>query len=359
MKTYFKKLTTLFVTAFAALSLTAVSSAQALEYFQQELDPNFVQDVLNIFPERQVIPDNLINFEGDPNIHLYQEAEVFVSFIDEGAGYQNSFGYFTYEDANDDGEITHDEILSETIVFANVSKQGGGGEMQTGDSVNLGKFPEGTNIGFFIIANGNKNANGSKYYTIDTLNRHHERHLALVAMNDYDAIVLGIEDLPLSKSDLDFNDVTFFFYTNPIEAIREIIEEGNIATECDLIDEDDVREECQVELEETWEERAEPEEETEVAPEEIEEEPEAPRAVVEAQDEVVIVEPVNDIQISAVAEEFVDIATQETQDDTFLIQGSGTFGCDLNAGGQPQGDWVWMVLVAGLLTASRQFQRAV
>lgn len=198
-----------------------------MEYFHQEIPEALLEQVHSIFLEGQEISPALLDFHVDPNVHLFQDAHIELSFIHAKTAYQNSFGYFLYQDLNEDGQISTEEILQKEIVFEEASQQDQGGELSPGDSVNLGKFPAGTRMGFFIIADGFRNPKQT-FYTKDELNPDKKRHLALAATADQQQIVLGIEDLPWEQSDHDFNDLVFTFTTDPKSALHEVIADGHL-----------------------------------------------------------------------------------------------------------------------------------
>ena len=65
---------------------------------------------------------------------LTQAADVSVTFVAEGAGYTNSFGYYTYN-KNNPPQSVEDIHSSMKIVFANMSAVGSGGGLVAGDQV--------------------------------------------------------------------------------------------------------------------------------------------------------------------------------------------------------------------------------
>lgn len=194
--------------------------------FPTTLDPALLDQVHSLFPPGQEVAPSLIDYRINPNLRLFREAEIRVTFIDEGASLQNSFGYFLYEDANHDGLIAESEIQKQ-LLLPNVSKENSGGEMKVGDTVSLGRFPAGSRIGFYLIANGALEPEAT-YYTIDSLNPDGQRHLAMLALADRQNVILGIEDLPIERSDRDFNDILFTFTTDPKSALEEVIEDSDI-----------------------------------------------------------------------------------------------------------------------------------
>lgn len=60
--------------------------------------------------------------------------------------FSNTFGYFIFD--------YNDEILEQITIFDNASKLNGGGTLLNGDTVNVGQFPAGANIGFWLEAGG-------------------------------------------------------------------------------------------------------------------------------------------------------------------------------------------------------------
>ncbi|MFO1520211.1 MAG: DUF4114 domain-containing protein [bacterium] len=207
------------------------------------LDPAWLSEIQALFPPGKPVSPVLLDFNVDPNVHLFQDAELSVTFIDESAAYLNEFGYFLFEDANHDGKITEGEIIKKEVIFENASKEGDGGHLNNGDTVNLGKFPKGTHLGFYLFSNAFAPKNGggllgstpqATFYTIDSLNPDGHRHLAMLARENQEEIILGIEDLPWDHSDRDFNDVVFTFTANPKSALKEVIEQGHIPTSTDV-----------------------------------------------------------------------------------------------------------------------------
>ncbi len=210
----------------AVLSCPSLSHS-AFETRFQAPDPQLLEEIQQLFPEGREIAPRLLDFRVDPNLYLHREAEIEVTFLWEGAGFQNSFGYFLYHDADGDGRISEPEITLRETLWENASQQGSGGELRSGETLKLGKFPAGTRMGFFLEADGARAANAT-YFTLDSLNPDGHRHLAMMATADRERIVLGIEDLPWKVSDRDFNDLMFSIRADPHSALEEAIDSGNI-----------------------------------------------------------------------------------------------------------------------------------
>ncbi len=191
------------------------STAQAVEdlsssIYNIEMDSQMVNEIQSYLPEGGGLNSAFISNSTDPNLHLLAEADVSLTFIDEGAGFKNSFGYFIYDDAGN--------ILSEVTIFSNASETGGGGTLNVGDTVDLGTFEEGTNIGFWVQADGYNNPNGNKYYSIDSMNPDGLRHIAILQDPDTDQLIIGFEDL-YNLGDQDYNDIVFTVSVTPNTAL--------------------------------------------------------------------------------------------------------------------------------------------
>jgi len=177
-----------------ASGFISVHNAFAYDLSDQIYHIDIPDDQLNaiqeLFPEYGGINPAFVNSNTDPNIHLLDTAEITVTFIDEGAGYKNSFGYTTFDDDRN--------ILTQDLIFENASGTGpglkGGGSLNTGDTVSIGSFDAGTNIGFWVQANGYNDPDGHVYHTLDEHNPDGMRHVAIVADEANQNLVIGIED---------------------------------------------------------------------------------------------------------------------------------------------------------------------
>ncbi len=122
-----------------------------------------------------------------------------VYFVNEGAGYRNTFGYST----SVAGSFAAGE---RKIVFPDVSDGTWGGPemLAAGDWIELGDFPAGTAFEFFIVRNA-VNGGTHVFTNQDHLNPDGIQHLAAWLLGDR-YVLLGFEDL-LNGGDLDYNDV--------------------------------------------------------------------------------------------------------------------------------------------------------
>ncbi len=121
---------------------------QTLSTKELRLEHQLVED--RVFPdlnERQKVDLDRVDGLDLQNLTLAYDHPVSVTFLSEGAGYKNSFGWYAIDE---DGTFQSAELL-----FANASAKYSGGNLIGGESsVDLGDLPAGTQMGFFLIGNG-------------------------------------------------------------------------------------------------------------------------------------------------------------------------------------------------------------
>lgn len=175
--------------------------------------------ILQLFPEcvdnRTTHPE-LFATNVSNRIVLSKESEVYITFIAEGAGWRNTLGYYTY---NENSPPTSIAELSKTVLFPNVSQIDDGGGLATGDMVQVGtgKFPAGTVIGFYLVAQGWKNGMtvAGRYtdYTDFNFNVGKYKQHTIFKERTCDDLVLTFEDIDYSDTpsngDFDYNDILF------------------------------------------------------------------------------------------------------------------------------------------------------
>jgi len=82
------------------------------------IEQNLLDDINASLPESKKVPDvhpEYIAGNTETNIVLTKKADVWVTFVHEGAGYRNSLGYYTYKVGNEPKNRAEIEAL--TIVF--------------------------------------------------------------------------------------------------------------------------------------------------------------------------------------------------------------------------------------------------
>lgn len=247
------------ITSLSAVGAAAISDIMFIEEESFVTVPDSVLTVVgDILPERRVVASSYLSERFDPNLRVTAPATVAVTFVHEGAGYRNSFGYFTYRVV--DTELV---ILDRQLIFPNASFVGSGGSLRTGDTVTLRDasgavrlFEPGEQIAFFVISNGwlgdsvrgfaetdptspstspAANRSNRTYTTLDSLNPEQAndrgdvaRHTAMIRvlgipefLDGEDFLIIGMEDLPRDgSSDDDFNDVVFFAQSTPADALE-------------------------------------------------------------------------------------------------------------------------------------------
>ncbi len=188
--------------------------------------------ISNSLPESYPVPDynpHYISSGYDTDVILTQAAEVWVTFISEGAGYRNVLGFYTYDVTSPSSTAPQPEDV--TIIFPNASALGSGGGLLVGDKVKIGTFPAGTGIGWVLLANAWSSGTSSVGYGLWQLYSNPDYnpeadpslrfHNVLLNDPDNERVILGFEDIrrDYSSCDNDFNDAVFYVTANPYEAM--------------------------------------------------------------------------------------------------------------------------------------------
>ncbi len=182
-------------------------------------------------PESLPVPTyhpRFISDNAETTLNITEIADVWVTFVHEGAGYTNALGFYTYPTGNP--PQTTADISKVTMAFPNTSFKNSGGGLTSGDKVKLGRFEPGTSIGFILLANGWRPATqvvemglrqvfSHKYLNPET-DPTKQAHTVLLYDEVNKLFLLGFEDLNrMEGSDDDFNDAVFYVTSNPVEAI--------------------------------------------------------------------------------------------------------------------------------------------
>ncbi|MBB3698376.1 LruC domain-containing protein [Flammeovirga yaeyamensis] len=194
------------------------------------IDPDTVSqalmdDIDASLPERRPVPTYNPSYLKDINYDtkIIQDADVWITFVHEGAGYRNTLAYYTYPTGNPP-QSTND-IDSIKVVFPNVSYLYAGGKLKTGDKVFLGRFDANTSIGWVLIPNGwdtsieqpvyKNQVKYSNYLLNNDSPEGYKQHMVALKDTDRNIVVLGFEDLTRPGGDNDFNDCMFYLTANP------------------------------------------------------------------------------------------------------------------------------------------------
>ena len=204
--------------------------------FADVIQQNLLDDINTSLPES--IPGGIpvTNPEflagKETSLIVTKEADVWVTFVSEGAGYRNVLGFYSYPIGEEPNSVN--DITEHKVIFPNVSMQGSGGGLIPGDRVYLGKFPANTVVSWFLASNGWTGSgvgdgNGVYYSNPDFNPESTEakrNHMVLLYDEVRELTLLGFEDLFRDgPSDDDFNDAVFYAKANPADAIQV----GNLA----------------------------------------------------------------------------------------------------------------------------------
>lgn len=233
-------------------------------------------DILATYlPEQVNVNAAYLDPSYDTTLSLTTDSALVVSFVDEGASYPNTLGYFTVTDAgfdgytkdaidtDDDGVVDIDELaalpsVSVGIIYQNAAKLGAGGPLAVRDTVIVeggDVISSDRRIGFFLIQDGwagdgyirsfgghpegrlvfytedflNPEAPGSSDATFRAGGTHPAKHAAMLFADEgREDVLLAFEDLHRTdpglnihglESDDDFNDVIFCISTVAEDAL--------------------------------------------------------------------------------------------------------------------------------------------
>lgn len=195
-------------------------SARLLEYINASL------------PESKPVPTFHPTYLADgkkTTLDVVELADVWLTFVHEGAGWRNSIGYYVYPTNQPPKSI--EDIEKVTILFPNASMVGSGGGLRSGHKVKIGRFEPGLTIGLVLFANGWNGTEVKNYhypvFADKNLNPEPDRklrqHNVLLWDEENKLFLLGFEDVRRDNipfnSDQDFNDAILFVTSNPIRAI--------------------------------------------------------------------------------------------------------------------------------------------
>ncbi|MFY0673445.1 MAG: LruC domain-containing protein [Bacteroidia bacterium] len=201
------------------------------KHVRDVIPQSFLDDVNSSLPEYKPVPQYNPQYLSDhvkTCAEISKTADVWVTFVHEGAGYRNVLGYYTYP--TDTPPQSTNDIDSLYIIFPNVSYAGSGGGLVSGDKVHIGRFDPGTTIGWFLIANGYVSSNqtvGNGHHALFSNNNLNpessaslQQHIVELYDETRDVVILSFEDLRRDRScDNDFNDAIFYVTSNPVDGI--------------------------------------------------------------------------------------------------------------------------------------------
>lgn len=211
-----------------------------------QLPSDILQNVYSMLPEGSAVNPDFIDASKSTSIAIDSDlpegsyAEVTVTFLNEGAGYRNSLGYFIFDTNNP--PATKDDVDQHVIIFPNASKPAEG-EMLEGDTLDLNiQLLPGQSIGFFVIPNGwgwwgsynnlySLGSWGTPFYSLTDLNPESDsvnrRHNVTFIDLQNEFLVVGFEDLYRPDGDNDFNDLLFTVNVSPFVAVDGVNPDGS------------------------------------------------------------------------------------------------------------------------------------
>ena len=245
------------------------------DLYTVEISTDLIATVRAELPESRAVGAEFLDPSYQPIITLSEPGVVSVSFIDEGAGYRNALAWVALPENAFDGidksdlDLDNSDVVSLSelstisgmeygLVFPNVSRDGSGGQLLPGDTIDIDggrEFQAGTQIVFCLLQNAWRNGSVEGFdtalesttsmYTADLINPesngdadintdsslHNSRHVAMLFSDETRTrIIMGFEDLHRTNrnfndfrifSDEDFNDAVFVVSSTPPEAISD------------------------------------------------------------------------------------------------------------------------------------------
>lgn len=125
-------------------------------------------------------------------------------FLHEGAGYHNSLGFATALAGAED--LGAGKLIFPDASFS--SSRSSYNPLLSGDFVDIGHMQAGTQLDFFLVADGARNPNAHIYTNHDDDNHDNLQHMFAIVLPNSPYLLVGFEDLP-GGGDLDYNDCVF------------------------------------------------------------------------------------------------------------------------------------------------------
>lgn len=129
------------------------------------------------------------------------EYPVRVYFLHEGAGYHNSLGFSSALAGSD--ELGTGKLIFPDASFSN--RRTSSTPVMSGDFVDIGNLSAGTQLDFFLVADGARRSNAHIYTNHDEKNHDGLQHVFAMILPNSPYLLIGFEDLP-GGGDLDYND---------------------------------------------------------------------------------------------------------------------------------------------------------
>ncbi|MDA0120933.1 LruC domain-containing protein [Vibrio sp. T11.5] len=228
-----------YLTGAPDIGYSAKGKPDAVVNINNTLPQNLLDRIDTMLPPGQRVDPSYIatdaksNIEIDPN--FVGTANVSFTFLNEGASFNNVFGYFIFD--TDNPPTDRSQISQHIVVFPNASKAPEG-EMTQGDQLTY-QIPleAGQSMGFFVVPNGwGWDWLGNQgyvpydgpwrqpFYSLSQLNPENNvndrYHNVVFADETSELLVIGFEDTLFTLGDKDFNDLLFSVHVTPFEALN-------------------------------------------------------------------------------------------------------------------------------------------
>lgn len=190
--------------------ISLANSDPAASNFQSNYLPSLVTWIKQNLPETVAVK-NFSSMTLDPSMLTVKTTQdVRVYFVGEGAGYQNTLGINATGTGvkTGDPDIVFPNASSSISTYVTTSPTGvrtASEPLMPGDFVDLGTMQAGTQLDFFLIANGAQGGT-NVFSTTTSANPDGIRHVVAYAAKDSPYLLISFEDL-LGGGDKDYNDV--------------------------------------------------------------------------------------------------------------------------------------------------------
>ncbi len=202
-------------------SWSSTGKALYLDPEGDSVSSEMINFVNNILPESVNLPNANDDYFGEDvqlNTELTEKSKVYVTMVQEGAGWQNTLGYYTYN--LDSPPATVYDLDSLVVLFPNVSQPN---VVNPGDKILLGEFPANTGIGYFLIAQGwvgdticiASHIVFSDPHLNTFTTAEYQQQTILLNYEPEDQFMLCFEDQKRPGGDNDFNDAVFYITADP------------------------------------------------------------------------------------------------------------------------------------------------
>lgn len=170
--------------------------------------------------------EDLLNPKYARQLQVNEDAEVWITFVHNGASWRNVLGYYYYEQGQK--PKTPQEIKDKIIIFPHINALKAGNKVKLKGNLPNGAFKKGTEIGWFVISDGWKINDVTLGRSVIYSDRELNTFIPTPSLREqmvflYDQqerlLLMSWEDMPRTGGDHDFNDVVFYAKWNPITSV--------------------------------------------------------------------------------------------------------------------------------------------